>query len=104
MITSFKPNDRMRLTCEIRIRKIGDDIFLIPITNTVVSGRGFYKLNKCGELIVKRIELDGVIGISFENLLDYLFDIFRDKKRDTVSEDVVSFLILIQEYGLLEVI
>lgn len=105
MNTSIAPKSVIKLTCEIRIRKIDDGIFLLPITNTSVSSGSFYKINEIGELIVKKIcstsDTDGVI---FEDLITYISENAMGVDHDILKADITSFIVQLSSYGFTEVI
>ena len=105
MNTSITPKSVIKLTCEIRIRKIGDGIFLLPITNASVSSGSFYKITEIGELIVKKLySVPASDGVIFEDLMAYISEYAIGVNRDILKADIASFIVQLSCYGFTEVI
>ena len=103
MNTSITPKSVIKLTCEIRIRKIG--IFLLPITNASVSSGSFYKINEIGELIVKKLySVPASDGVIFEDLMAYISEYAIGVNLDILKADIASFIVQLSCYGFTEVI
>lgn len=104
MNTSISARSVLKLTCQIRIRKIGDGTFLLPITNTSVASSSFYKINEVGELIVKKLHsVASTGGLIFEDLVVYVSEHVVGVNPDILKADIESFIVQLSTYGFIEV-
>lgn len=105
MTTSITAKSVITLICQIRIRKIGDSTFLLPITNTSVVSSSFYKINEVGELVVKKLDSATAItgGIILEELTAYISEYVPSVNHDILMADISSFIVQLSNYGFVEV-
>ncbi len=86
----------MKIDSELVIRKISDEIVLIPTGKSGIRNPGIITITESGELLVRKL----LEGCEFDDLVDCLTAEY-EVERTQAEQDVTAFLEKLKERGLL---
>ena len=103
MNTHITAEEKIMLTCEICIRKIGEKTFLLPLSNSFVLTGCFFEINNVAEFVIKKIQESTPNGIKFHDLTKHISCLTSYVDGNILQGDIGKFVIQLYQYGLVEI-
>ena len=93
--------DLIKVVRDVRIRNIGDEVFLLPLGT---AGSTFYKMNQSGEMVMCLLMSYPLnTGVPYETLLHHMKSTYPAVDESTLKCDLEAFVIQLKEVGLIEI-